>query len=80
MFISTTAGHSSNFRLQTIVRALSPLQRVPTIYPFHIAVCQEVKRVLTPSSQESQDKVASVWSVCLIPKDSTSRTTCKLFK
>jgi hypothetical protein len=28
------------------------------------AACPEVKRVLTPTSQESQDEVMCVWSVC----------------
>ncbi len=28
------------------------------------AACPEVKEVLTPTSQESQDEVMSVWSVC----------------
>ena len=29
-----------------------------------LAACPEVKGVLTPTSQESQDEVMSVWSVC----------------
>ena len=33
------------------------------------AECQEVKGVLTPISQESQDEVTSVWSVGRILKD-----------
>ena len=34
-----------------------------------IAACPEVKGVLTPTSQESQDEVMSVWSVWQILKD-----------
>ena len=34
-----------------------------------IAACQEVKGVLTPTSQESQGEVTSIWSVCRILKD-----------
>jgi hypothetical protein len=33
------------------------------------AACPEVKGVLTPTSQESQDEVMSVWSVDQILKD-----------
>ncbi len=36
---------------------------------FEIAACQEVKGVLTPTSQESQDEVTSARSVRPIPKD-----------
>ncbi len=44
------------------------------------AACQEVKRVLTPSSQESQDKVTSVWSVCRIPQGSNIKDHSYVFK
>ncbi len=38
-----------------------------------IAACPEVKGVLTPTSQESQDEVMSIWSVCQILKDPQSK-------
>ena len=33
-----------------------------------VAACPEIKGVLTPTSQESQDEVMSVWSVCRVLK------------